>query len=150
VATLLIGIIWLSATVILFSGWAPATYLTLILAWALFPVMIQCALGADILWRYRWLIFWALIPATVYLCVADGLAIGSGTWTIDPAQTTGLHIGPLPLEEGIFFLMTNTLVVFGMVLVLARESQTRAPKALLAFLRAFAPARPKPETSKPA
>ncbi len=130
-AALLVGIIWLIATVILFSGWAPATYLTLILAWALFPVMIQLALGADILWHYRRLVSWALIPATLYLCVADALAIRSGTWTIDPAQTTGIHAGALPLEEAIFFLMTNTLVVFGMVLVLAQASQSRAPKSLL-------------------
>lgn len=133
-ATLPVGLVWLISVVVLFSGWAPGTYLTLILAWALIPVLIQLALGADILWHYRGVVAWALIPATLYLCLADALAISSGTWTIDPAQSTGLHVGPLPLEEAIFFLMTNTLVVFGMVLVLAQESQSRVPKRLLHFL----------------
>ena len=135
VATAVVAGVWLVSTVVLLSGWAPGTYLTLILSWALIPVLAQVALGADILWRYRRLVFWALVPATLYLGWADALAIGAGTWTIDPAQTTGIHIGSLPLEEGLFFFMTNLLVVFGVVLVLARESQSRAPVALVEFLR---------------
>jgi lycopene cyclase domain-containing protein len=134
IATSTVGVIWLISIVLLIAGWERGTYLTLILSWALIPVMIQFAVGADILWRYRTLVFWALVPATLYLCVADKLAIGSGTWTIDPAQSTGILIGGLPLEEAIFFLMTNILVVFGVVLVLARESQQRAPTALLRLI----------------
>lgn len=149
-ATATVGLLWLISTLVLFSGWAPGTYLTLILSWALLPIMIQLALGADILWHYRKLVAWALLPATLYLCLADALAIGSGTWTIDPAQSTGLHFGVLPLEEAIFFLMTNTLVVFGMVLVLALASQGRAPRALLAWLRSSPLTQRAPEPSKPA
>jgi lycopene cyclase domain-containing protein len=138
VAATVMGILWLVSTAILLSGWAPGTYLTLILSWALLPVIVQMAMGADILWRYRVLVFWALTPATLYLGFADSLAIGAGTWTIDPAQSTGILIGNLPLEEGLFFLMTNLLVVFGMVLVLAAETQERAPKVVLRALKLFA------------
>lgn len=138
VATAITGIIWLTSTVVLLSGWAPGTYLTLILSWALIPVIVQLAIGADILWRYRRLVFWTLAPATLYLGLADALAIGAGTWTIDPAQSTGILIGALPLEEALFFLMTNLLVVFGMVLVLAAETQERAPKAVLRVIKLFA------------
>jgi lycopene cyclase domain-containing protein len=133
-AAALVGVLWFASAMVLLSGWSPGVYLTLILSWALIPVLIQMALGADILWRYRRLVGWALLPATLYLCVVDTLAIGSGTWTIDPAQTTGLMLGVLPIEEAIFFLMTNVLIVFGMVLVLARESQQRAPAILLKLL----------------
>lgn len=138
VATTVTATIWLISTVVLLSGWAPGTYLTLILSWALIPVIVQMAIGADILWRYRTLVFWTLVPATLYLGFADSIAIGAGTWTIDPQQTTGILIGRLPVEEGLFFLMTNLLVVFGMVLVLAAETQERAPKAVLRVIRLFA------------
>jgi lycopene cyclase domain-containing protein len=133
-----VGIIWLCSTIILFSAWTPGRYLGLILSWALLPVSGQMAIGADILWRYRRLIVWALAPATIYLGVADALAIQAGTWVIDPAQSTGLLLGALPLEEGLFFLITNLLVVFGMVLVLAAETQQRAPARLLDFRRRLA------------
>jgi lycopene cyclase domain-containing protein len=141
-STMAVGLIWLVSTVVLLSGeqllLARYTYLALILSWALLPIIGQFALGADILWRYRRLVLWSLVPATLYLGLADSLAITSGTWTIDPAQSTGIMLGALPLEEGVFFLLTNTLVVFGIVLVLAQESQQRAPKALISALRRLA------------
>ncbi len=137
-ATALSGAIWLGSLVLLLSTWQPGTYLGLILVWALFPITLQMALGADILWHYRRLVFWSLVPATLYLGLGDALAIRSGTWTVDLLQSTGIFFGSLPLEEFIFFLVTNMLIVFGMILVLAQESQTRAPKALLSALRRMA------------
>ena len=47
----------------------------------------------------------------------------------------------------IFFLVTNMLVVFGTILVLAQESQARAPQAVLNFLHRFVAApQPQPAT----
>ena len=67
------------------------------------------------------------MPTTLYLATADALAILSGTWTISPSHTTGILLGGvLPLEEFLFFFITNVLVVFGMTLVLARASHARA------------------------
>ena len=64
----------------------------------------------------------ALLPPWLYLSAADYLAIGAGTWTIDPAQTTGILLGGvLPIEEVVFFLLTNVLIVFGMVLLLGMD-----------------------------
>jgi len=37
----------------------------------------------------------------------------------------------LPLEEFFFFLLTNTLLVFGVTLALARESQSRVKAFLI-------------------
>lgn len=120
------GAIWVISIVILVTGYAPGTYFALELGWALPPIMIQLAFGADILWRYKGLVFWTLVPATLYLSWADSLAISAGTWTIDPAQSFNIYLGGvLPIEEFIFFLLTNTLLVFGVTLVLARESQSR-------------------------
>lgn len=132
VSTLILSVLWVLSVVILAIGWQPGTYLGLILVWALPPIMLQTAFGADILWGYRRLVLPGFIAPTLYLSLADTIAIQSGTWTIDPLQTTGLHFpGGLPLEEFIFFLVTNLLISFGTTLVLARESQMRISPSLL-------------------
>jgi lycopene cyclase domain-containing protein len=93
--------------------------------------MLQLAFGADILWRQRRLVLLALLPMTLYLSLADALAIGFGTWTINPALSLEIYLGGvLPLEELLFFLLTNMLLTFGMTLVLARQSQQRIDRFL--------------------
>lgn len=129
------AVIWLSSVALLLSGWRPGTYLGLELVWAVLPILLQMVFGGDILWRYRTLVLSALIPAWLYLSAADFLAIGLGTWIIAPDQSVGIGIAHLPLEEILFFLLTNMLVVFGVTLVLAEESQARAPAWLTAALR---------------
>ncbi len=125
--TFLIGLVWLVAIVILLAGWQPGTYLALLLAWALPPVMLQTAFGADILWRHRRLILMTIIPMTLYLAAADKLAISSGTWTINPQQSLNIFLlGRLPIEEFLFFLMTNVLIAVGVTLVASVESKARA------------------------
>ncbi len=117
---------WTIAAAVLVSGWAPGTYLALELVWALPPIALQLAYGADILWRHRRIVLLAIVPFTLYLSLADTLAIRSGTWTINPEQSVGLLLaGILPVEELLFFLLTNTLVVFGVTLLLAPESHHR-------------------------
>ena len=121
-----VGVVWLAAAAILASGWQPGTYLGLILVWALLPIMFQLWFGADILWRHRYLIGVTIVTITLYLSAADALAIGSGTWTIDPGQSLQIYLGGvLPVEEFLFFLVTTVLLSFGMVLVMARQSQER-------------------------
>jgi len=138
VSTLVLGLIWLVSVGLLVSGWPPGTYLALILVWAVPPIMLQTAFGADILWRHRRLVLAALFPPLIYLSVADALAITAGTWTISPTQSLNIYLGGyLPLEEFIFFMVTSTLVVFGMTLVLTRESQDRVPTGLRRQLAKF-------------
>ena len=102
--------------------------MALILAWALPPIALQFAFGADILWRYRVLVLTTIAVPTFFLAMADTLAIQIGIWTISPEQTLGLYLpGGLPLEEFLFFLVTNVLVTFGVTLALAQESRSRVP-----------------------
>ncbi len=120
------AVVWLISTITLLSGYEPATYLTLILSWALIPFLVQFIFGADILWLYRRLLLWGIVPPTLYLAAADAIAIEAGTWTISPSQTFNLLLGGiLPIEEFTFFLVTNMLVGLGMTLVLAVESHER-------------------------
>lgn len=139
-STLALGLMWLVSVGLLVSRWSPGTYLALILVWSLPPIMLQTGFGADILWRHRWPVLTALLPPLLYLSLADALAINSGIWTISPAQSLNIFLGEqLPLEEFCFFLLTNTLVVFGMVLVLARESQARVPLKIQQLLLVHSP-----------
>lgn len=124
--TLPLAVVWAATAVILLVGWQPGTYLALELVWALPPIILQLAFGADILWRYGRLVLFTIIPLTLYLSAADALAINWGTWTINPAQSLNIFLGGvLPVEEFIFFLLTNTLVTFGVVLILAQASHQR-------------------------
>lgn len=124
-STLALGALWLGSVATLISGWQPGVYLSLILAWALPAIMLQLAFGADILWHHRRLVLLTILPVFLYISAADSLAIASGTWTIDPAQSTGLMIGALPVEEAVFFLITVVLIGFGVTLSLGYESQRR-------------------------
>lgn len=125
------AILWLGSVLLLIGGWVPGTYLGLILAWALIPIAIQVAFGADLLLKDLRLVSAAILLPTIYLGFVDWLAIGFGTWTISPVKTTGLMIaGQLPIEEFTFFLVTNILVVFGLHLGLHPASLERLPKIL--------------------
>jgi lycopene cyclase domain-containing protein len=126
-ATAVTGLLWLLAVGLLLNGWAPGTYLALILTWALVPIMIQLAYGADILYAHRRLLLAVILLPTSYLWLVDFLAMRSGTWTIDPLQTLGIALGDtLVVEEMVFFLVTNILIGFGIVLLLSAASQSRA------------------------
>lgn len=127
-----LGVLWLSAVRRLLMTPNKDDYLGLILGWALPPIMFQTFFGGDILWRNRALLAAAILPATAYLGVSDSLAIGEGTWAINPENTVQTEvIRNLPFEELLFFFLTNVLLVFGVTLVQSPESEKRLP----AFLR---------------
>ncbi len=130
-ATLGAGLLWFVSVCFLVLNIRAGTYFGLEMGWALLPIMFQLAFGADILWHYRRPVLGVLLGFTAYLSFADTLAIASGTWTIDPAQSFNIFLpGGLPIEELIFFFLTCTLVCFGVTLVLAEMSQQRAAPAL--------------------
>ena len=124
---------------LLAAGYRPATYLALTLVWIAPPLLLQAAFGGDILWQHRKLALATLLPAWLYLCAADFVAIGLGTWIIAPGQSVGIAAGHLPLEEIVFFFATNAVLTGGMVLMLARESGPRAPRFLRARIGAASP-----------
>jgi lycopene cyclase domain-containing protein len=121
----IVALAWGASLGLLISGWKPATYFVLESVWALIPIGIQLFFGADILWYRRRLVALTILPLTAYLSLTDALAIGAGTWTIAPGQSFNLFVGALPIEELIFFLFTNTLLAFGITLLLAPESRAR-------------------------
>lgn len=94
----------------------PGYYLGAILLWACPLLALQWAVGGGYLtrtWR-EWPV--AVAIPTLYLWFADRIAIGLGVWSISETQTLGIDLLGLPLEEAVFFLVTNLLVVQGLVL----------------------------------
>jgi lycopene cyclase domain-containing protein len=94
------------------------TYLGLILAWAAPVLALQWAYAGREIWARRRVFALAVVVPTLYLWVADAVAIYLEIWRISPAHTLGPSLGVLPLEEAVFFLVTNLLVVQGMILFL--------------------------------
>ena len=53
---------------------------------------------------------------TLYLWIVDTLALRRGTWVIESGTKLNIHIWEgLDIEEALFFLLTNVLIVFGLV-----------------------------------
>jgi lycopene cyclase domain-containing protein len=92
-------------------------YLGAILAWAAPVLALQWGVG----WRYlvavRRRIAVMLAVPVLYLSTIDRYAIEQGLWTISPQYSTGLTVGGLPVEEGVFFLCTSLFVVQALVLL---------------------------------
>ncbi len=91
------------------------------LGWALPVIALQLVV---VWWRYRDRtaeVLTALAPvvlaSTAWFVVADAIAIGAGIWWFPPSVVTGVRIGPVPIEEIVFFLLTNTLIALGVALI---------------------------------
>jgi lycopene cyclase domain-containing protein len=118
--------------------WGHSTYLVLILVWAMPIVVIQWLLGTDLLLR-RWkvLIPGILLP-TLYLTFVDSFALHTGTWTISPQQSLNLFLPVIgvPIEEAVFFLVTNTLIIQGLILFRERARlEARGRRVLMTVVR---------------
>jgi lycopene cyclase domain-containing protein len=103
---------------VLAAGWRPSVYAGLILAWGMIPLAVQFLHGADVLAKKGRVLVASVLVPTAYLWLVDGVALAGATWTLSPLQTTGLALGPLPVEEMLFFLVTNGIVACGAVLLL--------------------------------
>ena len=116
--------LWLSMSIIgiyalIISTQHPSlTYIGLILSWS-GPVLLgMTLLAARVFWEERRAWVQAVAWPTLYLWVADRIAIGLGIWDISDTYSLGLEILGLPLEEAAFFLLTNILVVQGLLMFL--------------------------------
>ncbi|MEX2528470.1 MAG: lycopene cyclase domain-containing protein [Gemmatimonadota bacterium] len=112
------GAFWLVVALwgVWFLSFPAGRYMGLILAWAA-PVLAAMwfYMGPSI-WRLRPVVYPSILLPTIYLWVADRVAIQQGIWSISPEYTLGWNPFDLPVEEATFFLVTNILVAFGLVL----------------------------------
>lgn len=126
VSTCVLVILWIVFTALFFSDNQPITYLSITLFWALPAIFPQLLYGGDILWHHRKLVLLGILVPGTYLSLMDIFALTDTTWSIAKDQTTGiLFFGILPLEEVVFFFITNILIIFGMTLLLSTIGQER-------------------------
>lgn len=104
-------------------------YMGLILSWASPLLAGMWLYDGETLWSHRRALFVTVCVPTVYLWVADIIAIQSGIWTISGKYTLGWSPFGLPVEEATFFLMTNLLVVKGILLLLYGSHSALPPLA---------------------
>lgn len=93
------------------------TYLIFELAWALPVVLLQWAVGYSALWKARRVLIPGIVIPTAYLTATDAVALQQGIWTLHASRIVGVRIGVVPLEEAIFFALTNCLIVQSLIVV---------------------------------
>lgn len=101
------------------------TYAGLLLPWGLLVVAGQWLVGGGAIRRRLRFVVITVVPTTAYLVGIDAVALGQGIWTIHGDRIVGLFIGNVPIEEAAFFLMTNLMVVQGLVLFNSPEVRAR-------------------------
>jgi lycopene cyclase domain-containing protein len=113
--------VWLAVGAVGVWGWSRGgseLYGGLILAWAAPVLALMSLVGGDLL-AARWRVRAAGVAApTLYLWLADRFAIAEASiWQITDATRTGWEVAGLPVEEALFFLVTNVMVVQGLLLL---------------------------------
>lgn len=87
----------------------------LILGWAAPVLLLLWTFAFQLLITLPWTKTWLPVALpTAYLWIVDTIALRRGTWSIESETKLGIHLWPhLEIEEAVFFLLTNTLVVWG-------------------------------------
>ncbi|OJJ85290.1 uncharacterized protein ASPGLDRAFT_1515831 [Aspergillus glaucus CBS 516.65] len=91
------------------------TYLGLIVGWVSPFMFIQWLAAWSFMLRLpcREILLAICIP-TAYLWCVDTIALGNGTWVIENNTKLGIQLwGWLDIEEALFFLVTNVMIVMG-------------------------------------
>lgn len=125
----------LAGAAICLAGWlllgtTSTFYLGAILVWAGPVLAIQWGFGLTYLIRVRRQLVLAIAVPTLYLWLADWVAISIGIWTISETHTIGVGVAGLPLEEMLFFLVTNVFIVQGIVLYVWVLDRVDVPAAV--------------------
>ncbi|MDS0476689.1 lycopene cyclase domain-containing protein [Natrinema sp. 1APR25-10V2] len=101
---------------LLLLGDSSTSYLGWLFLWAGPVLAVQWGFGSTYLWEIRRSLLVAVAVPTLYLWLVDRIAIELGVWVISDAHTTGYALLGLPIEEALFFLVTNLFVVQGLVM----------------------------------
>ncbi|HEX3604696.1 MAG TPA: lycopene cyclase domain-containing protein [Candidatus Dormibacteraeota bacterium] len=115
--------------------WGHLTYLGLLLPWALPVLALQWAAGHSALRRRLGPLLVATLLPTAWLIAGDAVALAQGIWTVHRDRILGVYLGNVPLEEAVFFLLTDLMVVQSVLLLNAPEMRPVARRALRVLRR---------------
>ncbi|POY73281.1 hypothetical protein BMF94_3615 [Rhodotorula taiwanensis] len=92
------------------------TYLALIVAWvAPFLTLLWFIASSHIVAMPWSAVLPSIFAPTLYLWECDARALQRGTWVIEKGTKLGWSFRDLEIEEAVFFLLTNVMIVFGMI-----------------------------------
>jgi lycopene cyclase domain-containing protein len=105
-------------------------YLVHLLVFGLPVLGLQVLLLAKAFGPRLGALFRAVLPpallVTAWLVLADEFAIAGGVWAFGQTKQLGLYLGHVPVEEALFFLLTNLLVACGVPLFSQRTAVSAA------------------------
>ena len=101
------------------------TYLALLTVWALPVIGLHWLVGAPELRRHARTLLIGVVVPTLYLTASDAIAITAGAWHISDDLILGPRWRGLVLEEVIFFVLTNVMLVQSLILFLEPEPRRR-------------------------
>ncbi|GAA1514846.1 lycopene cyclase domain-containing protein [Brevibacterium permense] len=110
-------------------------YLLLMGACVLITLPLELFFRARVYRRWR-TVLWALVPVIVVFCLWDVVAIARDHWVYNPRFVTGIHLGNLPLEELVFF------IVIPLCALLSYEAVGTVLTAVRKHVRPESPLRP--------
>ncbi|KAK6831600.1 Bifunctional lycopene cyclase/phytoene synthase [Aspergillus parasiticus] len=116
-ASILLLLIFVGLIALCFGG--HLTYFGLIITWAGPFLLIQWLFSSAFIMALPRLELMASITLpTLFLWTVDTVSINQGTWTVEAPTKLGvqLWIG-MDIEEVLFFLITNIMIVFGLVCI---------------------------------
>ncbi|MEM7385369.1 MAG: lycopene cyclase domain-containing protein [Verrucomicrobiota bacterium] len=93
-------------------------YLCHLVFWVVPILALQWAVGRAIFLRNWRVLAGPTLIGGSYFSLCDVVAVRSGIWHFDRSQILGWHVGPLPVEEILFFFLTSLLVAQSLVLFL--------------------------------
>ena len=93
-------------------------YFLHLVGWTAPILLAQWAIGWRIFRRNLSAVFAPAAIGMTFFALVDSVAVRAGIWFFDPRQILGRHIGPLPVEEVLFFFLTSLLVSQSLVLFL--------------------------------
>ncbi|KAJ5634787.1 phytoene synthase, partial [Penicillium herquei] len=117
--------------VVMFQARGKYTYMGMILGWAGAWLLFQWILCSHMVINFpiKELLTSVMLP-TAFLWMVDTLSLGNGTWVIEKSTKLDFQLwGKLDIEEALFFLVTNILVVQGMIIADCVIAETDLRKA---------------------
>lgn len=99
-------------------------YLIFLLLFYGAPTALIVFLAKDHLRRYRRTLFWSLAFVFTVGWLWDWLSVRTGVWRYDSADTLGIWLGRLPIEEFVGFYVLSTLFMVGIILLVLNRWET--------------------------
>ena len=88
------------------------------LLWIIGVILLQWGIAGRILLRNKRAILLPTLLIGTYYTLSDVVAIDAGIWHFDRSMISGIALGPVPIEEVIFFFATALLVAQSIVMFL--------------------------------